>query len=91
MSKKVLNNVLWRKVLLFRFTRVSGGLNTVPFEAPPVVCYHVDTAPALIPFFHGFNVLVESFSLFFTNSTKIIWTIVYMASKTMNFNTHVTP
>ena len=60
-----------------------------PFQTPAVICHHSLIPTFLISFFHYFDVLVESFTLFITNVSTIFRKIVQMTMTKMRFYTHI--
>ena len=63
-------------------TRVSNTSSSQPS------CSH---SSSLIPLFHRFDVLMESFSLLLTHCTKIARKIIHMAMQKVYFHTHIAP
>ena len=61
------------------------------YQTLAVVSHHAPTLVPLIPLFHCFDVLMESFSLFLAHCTKIVRKIVHMAMQKVYFHTHAAP
>ena len=61
------------------------------YETLAIVSHHAPTPVPLIPLFHYFDVLMESFSLFLAQCTKIVRKIVHMAMQEIYFHTHTAP
>ena len=62
---------------------------TIPPNDPAIVIHHVFIPSSLIPDFHDLQILVESFTLLITDSTKIFWKRINVAEQEMNFESHV--
>ena len=56
-----------------------------------MVNHHAVTPAPLIPLFHCFDVLIESFSLLLTYYTKIVRKINHMAMQEVYFHIHIAP
>ena len=59
------------------------------YQTPAVVSHHALILVALIPLFHRFDVLMESFSLLLSHCTKIVRKIIHMAMQEVYCHSHV--
>ena len=67
------------------------SVRALAYQTPAVVSHHALTPVPLIPLFHRFDVLMESFSLLLAHCTKIVKKIIYMAMQEVYFHTRIAP
>ena len=64
-------------------------LRTISLDAPTIVSHHMYIPSTLIPFLHNLQILVESFTLFITDSTEVFREVSKMAMQKMHLDAHV--
>ena len=67
------------------------SVHALVYQTPAVVSHHALTLVPLIPLFHHFDILMESFSLLLSHCTKIVRKIIRMAMREVHCHSHIAP
>jgi hypothetical protein len=73
----------------FRFPAAAFVTAASPLQHPTVVFHHVHSSSTLVSLFHFPYVLVKFFTMFLTNTTEILWKVVYVRMQEVQLCTHV--
>ena len=71
-------DLVLQKLPFMRFSRVLN-IDTIPLQAPAVVCHHVSVIPSLVKLFHPFNVLMKPFTLLIRDVSEVYWKFIQVA------------
>ena len=80
----------YQEFYFFGSPRVCS-VRALAYKTPAVVSHHALTPVPLIPLFHRFDVLMESFSLLLAHCTKIVRKIIHMAMQEVYFHSDIPP
>ena len=70
-NHNIVTSVFCKTVFLVRLSFVFAS-GRITLDSPTVVCHHVSIPSSLIPFLNKLHVLMESFTVFLTEITKVV-------------------